>query len=115
MIFDLKRPCANCPFRKGQGEKYQLSPKRLKEIERAEGFLCHKTVDYSKPGARGRKNSRQCAGFMSVMQHEWGGSPMMQLAQRMMGVDFKDLDPQHEAYDSWADVKKAHARPNERE
>ena len=46
-MFDLKRPCVNCPFRRGQGGAFRLDPGRLEEIRTGSAFQCHKTVDYS--------------------------------------------------------------------
>lgn len=49
-MFDLKRPCDNCPFRKEGG--IRLHPGRAREIARGQidnpgmTFPCHKTVDY---------------------------------------------------------------------
>jgi hypothetical protein len=45
-MFDMKRPCVDCPFRKGVGETFQLSMERLKEIKHGTAFPCHKTIDY---------------------------------------------------------------------
>ena len=46
-MFKLKRPCTNCPFRKGQGELFELGQSRLLEIFDAVAFQCHRTIDYS--------------------------------------------------------------------
>jgi hypothetical protein len=110
-MFDLKRPCVNCPFRKGQGERFQLDPERLREIKTATAFQCHKTVDYDYfEDSKRRQGDRpqQCAGLMAILQHEGADNQIMQVAQRL-GVDLCDLDPDNEAYDSWEDVLEAHA------
>jgi hypothetical protein len=114
-MFDLRRPCITCPFRKGVGETFMLPPARLKEIKYGIGFQCHKTLDYTHWGNRRKragKNPQQCVGLMAVLQREGPRHThaMMQLAERF-GMDLSGLDPHHEAYDSWADVLKAHAQP----
>jgi len=111
MMFDLKRPCVNCPFRKGQGEFFRLSPERLAEIKAASAFQCHKTVQYDNDGngAQG-DNPQQCAGLMAVLARDGDDNQIMQVAQRLGRLRIEDVDPENEAYASWADVLKAHVR-----
>jgi hypothetical protein len=107
-MFDLKRPCSNCPFRKGQGELFALSRLRLDEIKNATAFQCHKTVDYSDDGEPlPPSRPQQCAGLMAVLTRENAPNSIMQVAGRC-GVDLKGLDPGNEAYDTWTDVLRAH-------
>lgn len=112
-MFDLKRPCVNCPFRKGQGELFQLSLERLYEIRHyATAFQCHKTIDYghfNDPEKRQGKRPQQCAGLMAVLQRDGAANTIMQVAERC-GVDLSGLDPDDEAYASWDDVIAAHCR-----
>lgn len=115
-MFDLKRPCKNCPFRKGQGERFGLNRLRLREIKNAPAFPCHKTIDYSASDDGETttdtvyKNDapQQCAGLMAVLKREDADNQIMQVAQRF-GVDLSGLDHDNEAYDSWADVLEAHS------
>lgn len=75
MDFNLKRPCANCPFRR-EGA-IELMPGRLNSI--IEGlrkndhdvFLCHKTV-YRKRRTmrRDRVQPSACAGALAYMYRE---------------------------------------------
>lgn len=112
-MFKLKRPCANCPFKKGNGENFRLRYDRLEEIRNASAFQCHKTVTYNVDGtsAPGDK-PQQCAGLMAVLHREGKPSTIMQVGQRLSPFDPGQLDPDGEAYDTWADVLKAHdARP----
>jgi hypothetical protein len=111
LMFDLKRPCKNCPFRKGVGETFQLSMARLKEIKHAIAFQCHHTVDYEHfddPEKRSGDRPQQCAGLMAVLQRDKATNSIMQVAERIGGIDFSDLDPDGEAYASWEDVIAAH-------
>lgn len=107
-MFDLKRPCVDCPFRKGQGENFALSDGRLNEIFVAPAFQCHKTVDYSddEPGSGNRP--QQCAGLMAVLAREDRPNQIMQVASRLGALNFRALDPKGEAYGSFAETRSAH-------
>jgi len=112
-MFDLKQPCNNCPFRKDHGHTFALGSARLREIKTATAFQCHKTVDYDnydddekRSGAR----PQQCAGLMAVLLRDGSPNNIMQIAQRIGGIDFSGLDPKREAYESWADVIAAHCQ-----
>lgn len=110
-MFDLKRPCMNCPFRKGVGSTFRLPSRRLMEIEKAQAFQCHKTVDYDHehdPVAKQGANPQQCAGLMAVLHRENHPSQIMQVATRLGELDPDQLDPLNEAYDDWAQVCRAH-------
>jgi len=112
-MFDLKRPCVDCPFRKGKGEHFRLAPERLEEIKRGEAFQCHRTIDYTHWRNRTKRQGdhpQQCAGLMAVLMRENATNTIMQLAERLAGVDFSGLDPKKEAYESWAAVLAAHSR-----
>lgn len=109
-MFDLKSPCKNCPFRKGEGERFRLSLDRLREIKAASAFQCHKTIDYcnfSDADKRAGDHPQQCAGLMAILAREGCENQIMQVAQRF-GVDLSGLDPRGEAYDNWNDALKAH-------
>lgn len=103
-MFDLKRPCVNCPFRRGLGSSFQLQANRLAEIHNAPAFQCHKTVDYSddEPGAGNRP--QQCAGLMAVLAREERPNQIMQVAMRLGALDVSTLDPRAETYSTWRDV-----------
>lgn len=108
-MFDLKRPCVNCPFRRGQGSLFRLHPARLAEIKAATSFQCHRTVDYAvegdpEPGDR----PQQCAGIMAVLTREKRPNQIMQVAQRLGAFNPDDLDPKNDAYASWSEVCAAH-------
>jgi hypothetical protein len=110
-VFDLKRPCLNCPFRKGMGVCFKLSPDRLEEIRTAPAFPCHKTVDYDQwDDVDGRQGERpqQCAGLMAVLHRMGEPNQIMQIAERLGALDCSQLDPNGEAYPTWANVRKAH-------
>lgn len=112
-MFDLKRPCVSCPFRKGQGERYALPLARLREIRDGVAFQCHGTVDYEfydDDELRQGDRPQQCAGLMAILIRERRPNTIMQVAQRLGHAALDDLDPRREAYDTWADAVAAHRR-----
>lgn len=107
-MFDLKRPCVDCPFRKGQGESFALSMTRIMGIVRAPAFQCHKTVDYSEDEPQPGIRPQQCAGLMAVLYREKKDNSIMQVAERMGEFDPSLLDPDGEAYGSLLEALEAH-------
>jgi hypothetical protein len=110
-MFDLMRPCENCPFRKGVGKTFQLSRPRLREIMHGTAFQCHKTVDYEQwddDVKRQGDRPQQCAGLMAVLAREGKTNTIMQVAERFGRLDLTKLDPRNEAYANWRAVLKAH-------
>ena len=109
-MFDLKRPCVNCPFRKGQGSRFALPPARLREIIAGVAFQCHKTVDYSADDGAPRSGDRpqQCAGLMAVLHRSDAHNQIMQVAERLTGFDPASVDPDGVAYASVEEALRAH-------
>jgi len=103
-MFALKSPCDNCPFRRGQGQLFGLSPRRLEDIREATAFQCHKTIEIVKPGAK----PQQCAGLMAVLRREDHPNAIMKAGVLFGHLDPLALDPRNEAYGSWAEVLAAH-------
>lgn len=111
-MFKLKRPCVNCPFRKGQGRNFSLSWLRLREIKTATAFQCHKTVDYDNfddAELRSGGKPQQCAGLMAVLHRSGISNQIMQVAERLGRFNPNELDPDNEAYKNWDCVLKAHS------
>lgn len=105
-MFDLQKPCQNCPFRKGQGSRYKLSKKRLDEIFEASAFQCHKTLD---------KKPQQCACLMKLLAKGKRPNQIMQVAERLGRLDISSLDPDNEVYTSLDGTVKAHTQGIEQE
>lgn len=115
-MFKLKRPCKSCPFKIGQGERYQLSKERLKEIFAASAFQCHATVHYdgdtvdeegfTVPDSGDKP--QQCAGLMTVLHREGIPNQIMQIAERVGFFDPSKLDPSNEVYGDIRAVFLAH-------
>jgi len=116
-MFKLKRPCSDCPFRKGNGERFALPDERIAGIVRADAFQCHKTVDYSIDDAdenaavlRQGDKPQQCAGIMAILHREGLENQIMQVAERLGVLNPDELDPMGEAYDNLSDALTAHRR-----
>jgi hypothetical protein len=110
-VFDLKRPCVNCPFRRGQGSLFSLEPDRLAAIVDGVAFQCHKTVAYDQwddPEKRSGDRPQQCAGLMAVLHRSGRHNQIMQLAERLTGFDPATVDPKGEAYASVEEATRAH-------
>jgi hypothetical protein len=110
-MFDLKRPCHNCPFRKGQGELYSLGAERCLEIFDATSFQCHQTVDYEhwdEPHGRQGKHPQQCAGVMSILHRANLPNQIMQIAERTGFADFSKLD-HSQVYEGIGEALDAHS------
>lgn len=92
MKFDLKKPCANCPFLRSD-KRVDLRRARIKEIHQymtdAQGasFPCHKTVDYSQDDPTGQES--HCAGgiIYSLMQERPNQLTRIALRLRMIDAD----------------------------
>lgn len=110
-MFDLKRPCVTCPFRKGVGSTFRLSPARIAEIATAPAFQCHKTVHYYEDAGQSAGNHpQQCAGLMALLHRSRQHSQIMQVARRFGSLDVEALDPRGEAYGSLAEALRAHVQ-----
>lgn len=110
-MFDLKRPCVNCPFRLGQGSRFALHPDRLRAIIDGVAFQCHKTVDYAEwedEEKRSGDRPQQCAGLMAVLHRSNRHNQIMQLAERLTDFDPATVDPAGEAYASVEEATRAH-------
>ncbi|MEJ7831358.1 MAG: hypothetical protein WKF79_00450 [Nocardioides sp.] len=110
-MFDLRRPCSTCPFRKGQGSLFALTEERIAGIIAGTAFQCHKTVDYAHfddDEARAGDRPQQCAGLMAVLHRSDQPNQIMQVASRLGALDLDALDPDGTAYSSLQVARKAH-------
>jgi hypothetical protein len=112
-MFKLKRPCVDCPFRIGMGEKFQLSQERLTEIFRAVAFQCHKTVNYfetydGEETYDHGDHPQQCAGLMAILHRNGTPNQIMQMGMRFNYLWPHELDPDGEAYATVLDARAAH-------
>jgi hypothetical protein len=95
-MFDLKKPCNDCPFIKDGHMGASLAEGRIEEIQdgllRDQSFPCHKTVDYE----NGTKHKEQhCVGAMIYLYKKGRPNQMMRIAERcgwLKESDLKDWD-----------------------
>lgn len=120
MKFDLTRPCNNCPFRTDLTP--YLRSRLVQEILGcgkvawpATWFACHKTVDYSDGGNKGRvhENTQHCAGVLIILQRDGRPNDAMQLAERFGYWDPKALDMSSPVYASAKSALAAHERADD--
>lgn len=97
-MFDLKRPCSNCPFRKSKGALFALHPQRLVDIFDAPAFQCHKTLE---------GKAQQCAGLMSVLHKTQRENAIMKVARQLTNWRPENLD-HSETYDDTEDAMIGH-------
>lgn len=95
-VFDLKRPCANCPFRT-DGAGVALRPRRAAAIivsivEGCESFSCHKTLARGDEGLEVVATTQLCAGAMILLDAIGQPNTAMQLGQRLGFFDPAYLD-----------------------
>lgn len=72
MTFNIKKPCADCPFIKGGHMLESLSDGRMEDILTdvfyKDGFFsCHKTVDYTSDISKLTPKSNFCAGALLAL------------------------------------------------
>lgn len=101
-LFSLKRPCKDCPFRKGETMNLSLGQERMEEIidslHEDNIFSCHKTIDYGKYDSMEEKEhtlqpeNKFCAGAMLYLLKENKPNSQMQIAERIGFFDPSRLE-----------------------
>lgn len=111
MNHNLKKPCANCPFR--TDIKPFLKMERAQDIVDSivgmqQSFPCHKTVDYSEhsEGVETSK-SEMCAGAMIMLEKINEPTQMMRISERLGMYDFTRLDMSAPVFDTPEDFVEA--------
>jgi len=91
----MKSPCSNCPFLKSDNAVI-LSKDRAKEIveqNKVDGFICHKTVDYSGEKDVDGRSRKQCAGALILAKKTKSNQPFLNLYESMFGeMELKNQD-----------------------
>ncbi len=99
MKFDLRRPCADCPFR--HDRPGFLIPERADAIATSVidgyGFPCHKTTvmtedEEGNEDLKPTPDSQLCAGAAIFMECNGGPNGAMRIAAAFLGYDGKKLD-----------------------
>lgn len=81
MLFDLKTPCKNCPFRSDDTAIRFASRDRAEEIEESayrNGFPCHLSADVFEDEEEGDgyvfgENTQHCVGYIILQINDSGG------------------------------------------
>ena len=105
----MKKPCENCPFRKDSTGVKFLGRERAEEISlqnQQKGFVCHKTVDYSKGEKDDGGNRRQCAGALILAQKTGSGQPFLQVYEYMYGeMELLDKEVIVDTYEEFINIQ----------
>lgn len=86
MNYNVKKPCANCPFLKGKGA-VRLREERAHEIggmmlsPSGGDFVCHKTTH------RPNESQSHCAGAIAFALKNGNMTQMMRISQRLRMFD----------------------------
>lgn len=109
-MFDLRKPCVNCPFRKSQGPLFRLPAERITDIFEATAFECHKTTGVVGP----KREPQQCAGLIALLHKEQSSNAIMRAAMILTGYDPGTVDGS-EVYDSFTECLAGHAQPERKD
>jgi hypothetical protein len=105
----MKKPCENCPFRKDSTGIKFLGKERAEEISlqnQQEGFVCHKTVDYSKGRDDDGGQRRQCAGALILAQKTGSRQPFLQAYEYLVGeMELFDKDVIADTYEEFIKIQ----------
>jgi len=116
MNFNLKKPCANCPFR--TDIKFYLDDNRVDEIchsliQEQQTFACHKTTHFDDDGeANIVKKTEHCAGAMIMLEKMQRPNQLMRIAERLGGYDHTKLDMDSPVFETDDDMRDEYAIRN---
>lgn len=104
MKYELKKPCANCPFR--TDIRPYIHPDRVREIV-GKVFSFHKTTT-EKGRSNEHPNAQHCAGSLIVHEKEDQPHQMMRICERLGLYDRTELKMDAPVYDSFEEMIEAH-------
>lgn len=122
MDFDLKRPCANCPFR--SDIMFHLNTDRVEEIldgilYQDATFACHKTThgeevedDEGNTYYNHTGKEQHCAGALLLMEHMERPNQMMRIAERLRLYKRDELDYTSLVFETDDDMIEAYRERN---
>lgn len=124
MLYDLKKPCSNCPFLREGGVR--LSEPRVREIAGAmlewhgATFPCHKTTidvedDEGGSDRAAAPDSRHCAGALIFAEKNENANQLMRIAERLRMYKPKELMANQAVVDLVFDDLDEMLEANERE
>lgn len=115
MNFNLKKPCAQCPFRTDVTP--YITSERAAEIchslVNGASFPCHKTTKHSEEEDSDMvctPKSEMCAGAMILLEKIERPNQMMRIGERIGMYDHRKLDMSQPVYDSPEAMIKAHKK-----
>lgn len=115
MNFNMKKPCANCPFRNDKPEQDGwLGEDRAEEIAASitvhqQSFPCHKTtIDSGEYGRDAGKDSEHCAGALIMLEKMDRPNQMMRISERLGMYDRNALDMDSPVFDNSYEFVEAH-------
>lgn len=111
MKYNLKTPCAHCPFR--SDIRPFIRPERVEEIAYGNAeFPCHKTLNYHTEDADGEgvttEDTQHCAGLLILLEREEQPHQMMRICERLNLYDRTKLDMNAPVYDDIESAIEAH-------
>ncbi|MEX3625468.1 hypothetical protein [Viridibacillus arvi] len=105
-MFELKRPCKDCPFVKGSSTNRSLEEGRIDRIidslHEDHIFSCHKTIDYGTLEEfedRLQPQNKFCAGALNYLKKEGKPNQPMQIAERLGFFHPEELKGQEQIID----------------
>jgi hypothetical protein len=115
MNYDLKKPCAHCPFRTDCRPGW-LGRSRAQEIATAitdqqATFACHETTVEGEDGEQKETNdSQHCAGAMILLEKINRPNQMMRICERLGLYDRTKLDMDAPVFDTPKEFVKHHGK-----
>lgn len=114
-MFDLKKPCDKCPFRK-TAQKRWLGRQRATEIAEGIGgdthasFSCHKTNGFDRNGVTTEiETSQHCAGAMIVLDKINNPNIMMRRGAIHKVFDAGQLKDKTKVFDTLGEFVEHHS------
>lgn len=114
MEYDLKKPCAKCPFRtdcpKGWLGKRRAQQIASSIVEQQGTFACHETTEHDDDtGEHVRTEGEQhCAGALIMLERIGRPNQMMRLCERLGMYDRTKLDMDAPVFDTPTQFVKHH-------
>jgi hypothetical protein len=109
MLYSLKKPCSDCPFRKNVTP--YLSYERAEEISSGivdgdGSFSCHKTSTLNRKTNTG-KDVQHCAGAMIIMEKIGKPNQGMRIMERIGLYDRNQLEMDSPVFNNFEEFIKA--------
>ena len=114
MLFNLKKPCNDCPFRRDSPQGW-LGKERAKDISTTlvKGigtFSCHKTTGATNGEDVPQEKQSQCFGALQMLRNsnKLESGFIFQMATRLLGADFSGVKKSKEIFRNKTQFIKHH-------